>query len=354
MPRCYQSSRLEEPTVEQSSQYRHPQPARTPAVSIVLCTRNGDRHLVDQLESILGQTWKPNEILIGDDMSSDRTRELLLEFERSHSSIRLVFNDQRLGVTRNFERCLAASRGEVIFLSDQDDFWRPHKVEFVMSQFLRSPDTLCVLHDAEIADERLRLLGTTLWDTIGFRRDGSGRQAINATVRGLIKHNVAYGSTLAVRSSLLSIALPIAAGWGHDSWIALCGATAGQVRLVPDCLSVYRQHSGQETPDRLLRQRAPMTHDFRSSLAKRRQDFLLLSDHLAAVLPAATIEECLSELKQVAAHFDRRSRLPHRHLARLPLVLREAASGRYQKYTDWKSVVRDLVMTTVPRQRGSE
>ena len=51
----------------------------TPAISVVLCTYNGEHFIEEQLRSILAQTSLPREIIISDDGSQDRTLEIVRE-----------------------------------------------------------------------------------------------------------------------------------------------------------------------------------------------------------------------------------------------------------------------------------
>ena len=92
-----------------------------PRVSVALATCNGARFLRAQLTSITAQSRPPDEIVACDDDSEDETLQVLRSFaEACAVPVRIESNEQRLGITRNFERAISLCTGDVIFLADQD------------------------------------------------------------------------------------------------------------------------------------------------------------------------------------------------------------------------------------------
>src|SRR5690606_37158197 len=106
-------------------------------VSVCMATRNGASFLKEQIESILPQLNRDDEIVISDDCSGDDTLTVIRTFQDSR--IRLLESRSEEGITRNFEASLKASRGDFIFLADQDDVWLPGKVTR-MKQALKNYD----------------------------------------------------------------------------------------------------------------------------------------------------------------------------------------------------------------------
>ena len=99
-----------------------------PLISVVMCTFNGSEFLKEQIDSLLNQTWKPIEIIISDDGSTDQTRSILLTY-KDHPDIQLFFQQQNLGPIKNVEFALGKTTGNFIAFSDQDDIWKPEKIE---------------------------------------------------------------------------------------------------------------------------------------------------------------------------------------------------------------------------------
>lgn len=98
-------------------------------LSVVLCTYNGAPYLPEQLDSILAQTLRPDEIVVQDDGSTDGTLSILERYAATHPCIRLFRNEGEHGVNANFFSAMAKAQGDFIAISDQDDIWLPHKLE---------------------------------------------------------------------------------------------------------------------------------------------------------------------------------------------------------------------------------
>ena len=72
-------------------------------IDILLATYNGEKHLKKQLDSILTQTYKNFRLIISDDCSSDSTKEILKEYEKKDSRIKVYYQEKNLGYVKNFE-----------------------------------------------------------------------------------------------------------------------------------------------------------------------------------------------------------------------------------------------------------
>jgi glycosyltransferase involved in cell wall biosynthesis len=102
-------------------------------ISVVIATYNGEKFIKIQLESIIQQLSLLDEIIIVDDASIDLTVDIINNFKDDR--IKLFINSTNLGHVKSFEKGLLIAGGDIIFLSDQDDFWLPNKVTF-MSNYL--------------------------------------------------------------------------------------------------------------------------------------------------------------------------------------------------------------------------
>ncbi len=99
-------------------------------ISIALCTYNGERFLNQQLASMAQQTRLPDELVVCDDRSTDRTLTMVREFAASAPyPVRIFQNEQNLGFAANFERAIRLCQGNLIALSDQDDIWYPIRLQ---------------------------------------------------------------------------------------------------------------------------------------------------------------------------------------------------------------------------------
>ncbi len=96
-----------------------------PKVSVLIITYNHARFIAQAIESALAQrTSFDYEIVIGDDCSTDGTREIVLDYARSHSDrIRTVLQKRNVGGCANGQATLAACNGEYIAHLEGDDYW---------------------------------------------------------------------------------------------------------------------------------------------------------------------------------------------------------------------------------------
>jgi glycosyltransferase involved in cell wall biosynthesis len=96
-----------------------------PLVSALMITYNHAPYIAQAIEGVLEQkTNFPIELVIGEDCSTDGTREIVFEYERKHPDIiRVITSDQNVGAHRNSYRTGKACRGKYIAYCDGDDYW---------------------------------------------------------------------------------------------------------------------------------------------------------------------------------------------------------------------------------------
>ncbi len=108
----------------------------TPLVSILIPCHNAERWIEETLDSALNQTWSCTEIIVVDDGSSDRSREIL---KRDHyEKIKVIEQENRgAGAARN--RALDEAQGEFIQFLDADDLIAPDKIETQLQRLADAP-----------------------------------------------------------------------------------------------------------------------------------------------------------------------------------------------------------------------
>jgi len=107
------------------------------SVSVVIPTYNHDAYLGAAIESVLGQTCPPDEIIVVDDGSTDRTGEIARGYGEPVRCIRQ--ENQGMGVARNTG--LREARGSLIALLDSDDLWLERKLELQCAYLAEHPET---------------------------------------------------------------------------------------------------------------------------------------------------------------------------------------------------------------------
>ena len=212
-------------------------PASGDRVAICMATFEAPAALFrGQIDSIRAQTHGNWTCVISDDGSSPETlarmRAVLADDER----FEIFENDRRLGVLGNFERALRLAPEDApwVALADQDDSWRPDKLEVLLSEI---GDASLVYSDARIVDTDGRVVSSTYW---------SERRNNHTNLASLVLTNSVSGAASLFRRSLLDLILPFPPathrGLFHDHWIAQVALTSGRIEYVDAPLYDYVQH----------------------------------------------------------------------------------------------------------------
>ena len=200
-------------------------------ISIALCTYNGGVYLREQLDSLLAQTRRPDQVVVCDDRSSDDTLAQLEAFAVRAAALGIDAlihpNPVNLGYVRNFEQALRLCDGDLVFLCDQDDLWHHEKLERYAEQFAARPDLMLLHSDARLVDAQGQDLHCALFDAIEVT--AAERDAVRAgrALDVLIRRNIVTGATLAMRRELVARALPVEARWRHGECLAVAAAGSG-------------------------------------------------------------------------------------------------------------------------------
>lgn len=205
-------------------------------ISVCMASYNGAEFIIDQVSSILNQLSDNDELIISDDGSTDGTLELISSFNDNRivvlnhhkSDIRIVYPHYL--VSSNFENALSYAKGDIIFLSDQDDIWLAGKVK-VCIQNLK--EYSLVMTNCSIVDTNNNIVSNSFFDSI-------------IIPRGVFKNVIFpkyHGCCMAFRREILDLALPFPKKLIlHDSWIGILAETFGSVKFIENNLVLYRRH----------------------------------------------------------------------------------------------------------------
>jgi glycosyltransferase involved in cell wall biosynthesis len=261
-------------------------------VSVALCTHEGERWIEEQLRSILAQSRPVSEIVVGDDASTDATLDVVRRVAvETDVPIRIRRHDRPLGVAGNFADAIAATSGDVVALSDQDDVWHPDRLERLLPH----------------------LDGVAAHDGRGARDEVA--------------------------------ALPVPSAWIHDEWLAICAALRGGVRYVPEPTIDYRQHGGNAIGVQRLTLVGKLRRVLEADSGKHDQK-AARAEQLAteATRRGLVTGAALERLVEKARHERARAALPDARALRVPGVLRGVVAGRYRRFSRGAAdVARDLL-----------
>ena len=179
---------------------------------IVLATFNGANFLVEQLDSLVAQTELQWTLLVRDDLSTDKTIDILKDYSLKDQRIQLLQKPMAVpaGASSNFSALMKAaySQGaEYIFCCDQDDIWEKNKLQLMLAKLKqlegKNKAPSLIHHDLAVVDETLQPIADSFVEMMQLQPTNEYNP------QRLISRNEVTGCAMACNRSLLEIALPI-------------------------------------------------------------------------------------------------------------------------------------------------
>lgn len=204
-------------------------------ISVCMATYNGERFIKEQLDSILCQLSKDDEVIISDDGSTDNTVEIINSYNDKRIKIlnhipNPTFNNHEKA-TANFENALRVVQGDVIFLSDQDDIWNLDKIKKCKEAL-----NYCnfVVHQMELLSQNC----IDLKDVEYYKNVIPDSWILN------VMHEKIWGCCICFTREVLDYVLPFPKKLiGHDYWISTIAIKKFRCILLDDKLIKYRIHN---------------------------------------------------------------------------------------------------------------
>jgi len=217
----------------------------TMKVSVAMITYNHERFIAQAIESVLMQEASfEYELVIGEDCSTDRTREIVLDYQkRFPSRIRTLIRDRNVGAHENLAQTLAACLGEYIALLEGDDYWTAAGKLQKQVEFLDSDPgcSICFhpvrwLYDEGQSRTNGRPEHNSVWPT-HYRK--------YSTIEDLMSDMFIQTASVMFRNGLIN-EYP---EWFHKLKMAdwplyVLLAAQGKIGCLNEVMSAYRNHSG--------------------------------------------------------------------------------------------------------------
>lgn len=213
----------------------------TARVSIGLPVYNGERHLGEAIESILGQTYGDFELVISDNGSTDATADICAEYAAADSRVKYHRSECNMGGTWNFNRVVELSRGEFFRWAAHDDIIQPTYLERCVAVLDADPGVVLAHTLVEIIDGKGTNLG--LYRGQPRRRDsGDVHIRFHDATTDPNRCHLIFG--VMRRADLLKI--PRYGDYGHADGVLLARLILrGRFAVVDEPLQLMREHEGQ-------------------------------------------------------------------------------------------------------------
>lgn len=113
---------------------------KKPKISVIMSAYNGQRYLKESIDSILSQTFKNFEFIIVDDGSTDSSLKIISEYAERDNRIKVIKNQNNMGLVKSLNKAIKAVRGEYIARQDADDFSEKDRLELQLKFLEKNSD----------------------------------------------------------------------------------------------------------------------------------------------------------------------------------------------------------------------
>ncbi|MFB0583474.1 glycosyltransferase [bacterium 19CA06SA08-2] len=143
-------------------------------VSVCVVTYNQEKYIAECLQSLVDQvTDFPFEIIVGEDCSTDRTREIVLEYQKKYPGIiKSLLHVKNVGLVENIVATYKQAKGKYIAHMDGDDLALPGKLQVQADVLDENSDCVICSHDMKL----IALDGVALNKT--FKKHGKIKNTI--------------------------------------------------------------------------------------------------------------------------------------------------------------------------------
>lgn len=210
-------------------------------IDILMATYNGEKYLSEQIDSIITQTYQGWNLLIRDDGSTDRTMEIIENYQKKDARIKILKDNKgNLGIVKNFEELLKISKAKLIMFSDQDDIWKKEKILRYLERLEKikefKNEKIMIHSNSNLYREKNKKLDLFISDR--FLEQKLGNVFFNFFVQG---------ATIMITKSLKEFILPFPKeAYIHDRYIHLLTDIFFKRIFINEPLMDYRQHENNQ------------------------------------------------------------------------------------------------------------
>ena len=214
---------------------------KLPLVSVIVPSYNHEAYIEECILSIVSQTYKNTELIVVDDGSTDRSREILESLQKQYDFV-LIFQENR-GISKTMNNAIRQyTHGKYITGSASDDYLMPDKIERQVSYMESDPDCSLVFGKVHMVDSQSRIMeGFTVVDPV---KD----PVKSVRFEELIERNCIPAATMMYRKDIWEQC----GGYNENSIIEDWGlwlefAYSGKIVYLDEYFAYYRWHGTNQT-----------------------------------------------------------------------------------------------------------
>lgn len=212
---------------------------KPPLVSVIMPAYNAEQFIEEAIDSVISQTVSDWELIVIDDGSKDRTRQIVSGYVKKDKRISLLVNEENMRVARTRNRGLDICCGEYVALLDSDDYYEPNMLQKMVAR-ARETNADIVYCSYALVDEQ----GKKVCNDFIVPEQTDFEQS-------LVRSVITCSSVLITREIAKNNRFPT--DIYHEDialWFQLLrdGAVA---RGVPEVLAAYRQRAGSKTANKI-------------------------------------------------------------------------------------------------------
>lgn len=214
-------------------------------VDILMATYNGERYIEEQLDSILGQTYKNWRLIVRDDCSNDRTFNILLNYQEMYpDKIKVLKNIRSTGSAKgNFIMLVKDCENPYAMFADQDDVWMPEKIQHSLAAMKNLEKNygdqipLLAYTDLEVVSQNLSVISNSFIHAMNL--------PTRLTVKNELIQNSVTGCTVIVNRCMiqkLNAVNDVDKLLMHDHFMGIIASVLGKSVFINEPTIKYRQH----------------------------------------------------------------------------------------------------------------
>lgn len=210
-------------------------------VSIVIPVYNGEKFIKESILSCINQTYKNIEIIVVNDGSLDKTKDIVLELCAEYKNIKFIDYKENKGKVVAINKGVEESTGEYIAIHAADDVCFDYRIKLQVETIQSNENIVLVCGDMQEVDQELKVIAESfkLKNNIEFKK-------YNQTYE-LIKQNFVSGGTILLKSKCKNKIFPIPEVLKfEDWWIAVKASVIGEIVYIEKAIIKYRKHSNND------------------------------------------------------------------------------------------------------------